>query len=250
VEGLAGAVKSQELQIAVSDSGVGVGEGEIVGLLGGVGGVVEAAGFGVSGGEGADELRVGVFGQFAGPLGKSDGFGAVAEFGIGVGGENPGEIIEGDNVVGIETKRGAILVNRFGEASCIREGDGEIGVDLGEGGKAGESDGELADGVIPFALGGVGLAEAVMASGVGRVVVEIGLILGGGLLGKVLGEINDGKKEVCVVIVGIKAQGEIEFGGSFVKMISSEGDFPEVNVDGRVISASAKGGAAFAFSLV
>ena len=132
MKGFAGFVELHELEVAVGDVFLAVGEGDVMGFLSGGHGIGELAVFSISGGECADEKGDLITGLFAGVLGEEDSLLAVAQMRIGISGQNPGEIVQGEKDVGVQFDDFAVVRNGFGIAAGISQEHGKVELGLSQ----------------------------------------------------------------------------------------------------------------------
>ena len=118
-------------------------------------GRLEVAGFGIAGGQGAEDVWQLVLGQLAGLGGQLDGPFAVAEVFVGRGGQDPGQVVEHTGVVRIELNRFFVVgdgLGLFADAQqCVApssQGDRVVGLLF-------EHRRELLDGLSGFPFGDV-----------------------------------------------------------------------------------------------
>jgi hypothetical protein len=130
-EGLAGLEKLHHIGAAGGKVGLAGGGGKVPGLCGSRCGVGETPRFGVRCGEGLQFGGIAKAGQVTSAYSEVDGICSVAEGGVGRGGEDPGETIEGIGVVRFETDGFAALGNGVGGLLPASQGEGEMVANAG-----------------------------------------------------------------------------------------------------------------------
>ena len=139
------------------------GVGEVGGARGDDGGVGEPAGFGVSGREGVESAGIVGLSKLDGPNGKLDRRGAVADSVVGMGRQQPGEVVKSLKPIGAQSQ--CLLIVADGASGTIAPG---------------EKGGQL---VVRFSVPGLGLNRGeVMCLGFGGLAareLEIGEIVVG-----------------------------------------------------------------------
>ena len=87
-----------------------VGSGQVLGLDSGGDRLPEKAVLGIGRRQGIEETGVGMTGGLNGPEGEMDSLRPIAEVGVGVGGQNPGQAVEGLSVVRLQGDGGTELL--------------------------------------------------------------------------------------------------------------------------------------------
>ena len=120
-----------QFEILLRHIGLPVGQRDFACLLRPCDGVFKAPCFRAGVGQGLNLDRFVRVGQRAGARGQLDGFGAVAECGVRVGGEEPRQIIQRVGKIGLKLQRGAVLGDGSGDLALGRQRQGPLEMDRG-----------------------------------------------------------------------------------------------------------------------
>src|ERR1035441_10102767 len=165
-EGLAGGVGLAAFLNLGGQWRLAGGGGQVDGLLGGDDGFGETAGGSIRGGQRVQRAGMVGVGEIDGVGGETKGFGGIAEFFVGLRGEEPGEVVEGFEPVGLEARGFAEVGDGVGGLLATGEEGAELIMGLGKAGQGLRGGGVGGDRLGGFAQDEENVAEVVLRVGV------------------------------------------------------------------------------------